>query len=436
MSGVQGPPPMAPAEIMSFTAAATVVHVGENTQLTAVFTGDDANIDGIGPVRSGLPVATPALAQATTFTLTVKRGSQQVQARVAVDARYQDRFRALTPSPVAYTHHLAMPLADGGALVFGGNTSESINVPDAETSLRFDAATESFSGGPALAFSAESEFTKAVSLSAGGFLLVGPGINSALHLDAGVRATQAFDAASGTFHRAGDLAVRHDEGGSATSLDDGDVLVAGGNVPAISTTERYDAASGQWRAAANMIVARRGHTATRLNDGRVLIAGGVVCCGTNGDIFTSTAEIYDPRADTFRPTGSLSMPRGFHAATLLPDGRVLVTGGFVTIDESTTSSTEIYDPAAGQFTPAGTMQTGRSEHVAIGLTDGRVLVVGGLQATTLTDLFDPRSGLWSAGPAAEVPVSSTATLLRDGKVLIFGGEDDSGFPLSSAMLFE
>src|SRR5512135_3894196 len=92
--------PAAPPVIESFASAASAVHVGEGTELTAVFSGDGASIDGIGPVESGVPVATPALARTTTFTLTVRRGSQQIEARLSIAATYRERFRELTPSPV------------------------------------------------------------------------------------------------------------------------------------------------------------------------------------------------------------------------------------------------------------------------------------------------------------------------------------------------
>lgn len=421
--------------IQSFTSATTAVHVGESTELTAVFSGDSASIDGIGPVRSGVPVATPALARATTFALTVRSGAQQVQARLTIAATYRDRFRTLT-SPVAYRQHVAMALADGSALVMGGNTSESPNVPDTDSSHRFDPITETFSPGPRLAFSAESDLTTPAALSNGGFLLVGPGINSALHLDGGLRATQAFDATTGAFHRVGDLGVRHDGGGTATALSDGSVLMVGGQIPAVPTAERYDPTSEQWTAAGSMATARRGHTATQLADGRVLIAGGITCCDSAGEVFTATAEVYDPRTGVFQPTGSLVIARGFHAAALLADGRVLVTGGFAT-DGSTAASAETYDPSTGQFTPVGAMQVGRSGHSAILLTDGRVLVVGGLQAAAVTDLFEPDTGAWRPGPIlATARAESTATLLRSGKVLVFGGEDAQGFPTSTVMLYE
>ena len=398
--GMASPPP---AAIQSFTSASGAVHVGDSTQLTAAFSGDSASIEGIGPVQSGVPVATPALARATTFTLTVRRGSQQVEAHVSIAASYRDRLRALAPSAVAFTQHVAVALADGSALVMGGNTSESLNTPDTDSSLRFDPVTETFSRGPDLAFSAQAEFTTPVAFNDGGFLLVGPGINSALHLDGGLRATQAFNATAGTFHRVGDVAIRHDAGGAVTALDGGRALVTGGQIPGVSGAETYDPASEQWSAAASMATARRGHTATRLADGRVLIAGGVTCCDGLGELVTSAAEVYDPRANVFQETGSLLQARGFHAATLLADGRVLVTGGVVATDDSTTASAEIYDPATGRFASAGNMQSSRFGHSAILLTDGRVLALGGLQPAAGTDLFDPHTGAWMPGPTPAPP---------------------------------
>jgi hypothetical protein len=431
--------PSAPPVIESFTSAATAVHVGESTELTAVFDGDGASIDGIGPVGSGTPVATPPLARATTFTLEVRRGSQRVEARLSIAATYRDRFRELAPAPVAYTQHVAMALADGGALVMGGNTSESPNVPDTDSTLRFDPVAEILSPGPQLAFSAELDLTLPVELGGGSFLLVSGGINSGTELGGidGLRATQVFDATTGRFRRAGDLDLRHRDGGTATALADDSVLVAGGNTPAISAAERYDPASDRWTVVGDMLTARRGHTATRLADGRVLIAGGITCCDATGEILADTAELYDPVGGVFAPTGSMATPRAFHAAALLADGRVLVTGGFAATDGSTTASAEVYDPATGRFSPGGAMQVGRIVHSAILLTDGRVLALGGLQASEATDVFEPTEGRWSPGPILSPAWgASTVTLLRNGKVLVFGGENVSGFPVSTAMLYE
>ncbi|HKE93901.1 MAG TPA: kelch repeat-containing protein [Povalibacter sp.] len=422
--------------IQSFSPVASAVYVGESTQLTPVFSGGTGSIAGIGAVQSGVPVSTPALAITTTFTLTVSSGSQQVQAYASVHATYRDRIRMLAPSPVAYTQHVAVPLADGSALVMGGNTSESPNVPDADSSRRFDAVTETLVPGPQLALSAEADLTTAVLLDNGGFLLVVPGINTALHIDSGLRATQAFDPTTRTFHRVGNFNVRHDAGGAATALYGGGAFVSGGQVPAVAVAERYDPQTEQWTPAGSMTTARRGHTATRLFDGRVLIVGGVTCCDQRGEVITNTAEIYDPVSGMFGPTGSMSTARGFHTATLLLDGRVLVTGGFRASDNSATASAEIYDPSTARFTPAGDMQAARSVHSATILTDGRVLVVGGVQLSEVTDIFDPQTNTWRPGPTPAPARAATATLLRNGKVLIFGGEGASGFPIPTAMLFE
>jgi hypothetical protein len=186
-----------------------------------------------------------------------------------------------------------------------------------------------------------------------------------------------------------------------------------------------------------MATARRGHTATRLADGRVLIAGGVICCDMAGEVLTGTAEVYDPGTGAFQPTGSLATARALHTATLLADGRVLVTGGFVAVDGTTTASAEVYDPSTGLFSPAGAMQVGRVVHSAILLTDGRVLVLGGLRASAATDVFDPTADRWQSGPILDPAWgASTATLLRNGRVLVFGGENAAGFPVSTVMLYE
>ncbi len=226
---------------------------------------------------------------------------------------------------------------------------------------------ETLSPGAQLAFSANAGFTTPVALGGGGFLLVGGGINSGTQLGGidGVRATQLFDAPTGHFVRVGDLAFRHHLGGTATALGDGGALVAGGDAPGNSAAERYDPASGRWTVTGSMATPRRGHTATRLADGRVLIAGGATCCDATGEILVATAEIYDPATGGFQPTGPMAVARASHAATLLADGRVLVTAGVVAVDGTAAASAEVYDPSTGQFAPAGAMQLARAAHSAI-----------------------------------------------------------------------
>jgi hypothetical protein len=172
-------------------------------------------------------------------------------------------------------------------------------------------------------------------------------------------------------------------------------------------------------------------TATLLADGRVLVAGGYA----TGQVAVASAEIYDPRTDTFSHTGSLTTPRAQHTATLLADGRVLVAGGS---DGSTSlASAELYDPRTGVFTPTGPMADARTFHRATLLADGRVLVTGGDGAygpLASAEIYDPRTARFS--PTGSMVIASslhTATLLPDGRVLVAGGGDSAGglcFPLA------
>jgi hypothetical protein len=114
-------------------------------------------------------------------------------------------------------------------------------------------------------------------------------------------------------------------------------------------------------------------------------------------------------------TGSLTMARFGHTATLLPNGKVLVAGG----------GAELYDPASGAWSVTGSLATARSGHTATLLPNGKVLVAGGVGPSGIlasAELYDPASGTWSAtGSLATARRLHTATLLPNGKVLVAGG---------------
>ncbi len=189
----------------------------------------------------------------------------------------------------------------------------------------------------------------------------------------------------------------------------------------------------------SMSTAARRHTATLLPDGRVLVTGGdsdglgllgqcgalrsearhVVAngCDEHGPLLShshtpdrwsgacqrrfprqhslGSAEIYDPALGTWSSTPSMSTARADHTATLLQDGRVLVSGGrSADADANTSASAEIYDPALGTWSQTGSMTAERELHTATLLLDGRVLVSGGF-ASYFYD--DGDGGLYYSG---------------------------------------
>src|ERR1051325_1813178 len=176
-------------------------------------------------------------------------------------------------------------------------------------------------------------------------------------------------------------------GHTATLLDDGKVLIVGGDNQSgmISQAEIFDPTSQSVVLSAASITARTDHTATKLSDGRVIVIGGQ---GQNGSL-TST-EIYDPITAAFTSGPSLTTPRSGHTSTVLADGKILIAGG------DTTRSAELYNPGTNNFSLiAGSMNVGRKFHSAILTSAGQVLIVGGVNAQNAllntAEVFDPAS---------------------------------------------
>lgn len=142
--------------------------------------------------------------------------------------------------------------------------------------------------------------------------------------------------------------------------------------------------------AADMNQGRYNHTATLLNDGRVLVTGGTA----DGTSSLSSCEVYNVGSDTWESIPDMSIPRMRHTASLLPDGHLLLTGGynsnngghpslFKHFGESIShSSCEIYDPTESRWRDTVPLSTGRFWHCAITLLSGDVLVIGGMNVTT------------------------------------------------------
>ena len=107
-------------------------------------------------------------------------------------------------------------------------------------------------------------------------------------------------------------------------------------------------------------------TATLLADGRVLVAGGGIE-GPSGRQSTKTAQIFDPTSNTWAATAPMPHARRFHAATLLTDGRVLVTGGFDEDAGGAIAAVDVFDPSNGRWSTLGSMSTPRNAPTAIRL---------------------------------------------------------------------
>jgi N-acetylneuraminic acid mutarotase len=172
---------------------------------------------------------------------------------------------------------------------------------------------------------------------------------------------------------------------------------------------------------ANLVTARRDHTTTLLPNGKILATGGV---GTTNNL--ASTELYDPATELWSATGTLAIARRNHTATLLPNGKVLAVGG---LDSgfARLATAELYDSATGRWTATGNLAIARSQHTAILLPDGKVLVAGGVGTIgtgTLSscELFDPATGHWTAtGNLVTARSQHTAILLPNGKVLVTGG---------------
>jgi hypothetical protein len=235
-------------------------------------------------------------------------------------------------------------------------------------------------------------------------------------------------------------------GFTATLLPNGKVLVAGGLPtggdtlvsPALASAELYDVASGTWTATGSMTTGRVQQSATLLPNGTVLVAGGFG--ETNGNSLVS-AELYDPISGTWTATASLIEDTG-GTATLLGNGKVLVAGGFDSRGQVLVASAELYDPVTATWTATASMRHTRGGDTATLLRDGRVLVVGGDSSTDTDDqtasaeLYDPVSGTWtSTADMGTTRANHTATLLPDGTVLVAGGANSGGL-LDSAELYD
>jgi len=197
-------------------------------------------------------------------------------------------------------------------------------------------------------------------------------------------------------------------------------------------------ASGSLRAIKAMPTPRAAHSATALNDGRILIAGGCRADGCEEGL-AKDALLFDPSSRAFETTGPLLIARAGHRAVPLKDGSVLIIGGWTR--DGVTDSIERFDPATGTFGAYGRLRTARDGFTATVLDDGTILIAGGyadgMRRLASAERFDPRNKRSRAVGAMTTPrMSHTATRLKDGRVLIAGGSVARGQVTASIEVFD
>jgi len=314
------------------------------------------------------------------------------------------------------SEHTATFLGTGKVLLAGGSNAGG---PLATAEL-YDPATGAFTATAPMPEARHGH--TATMLPTGEVLVAGGGDGS------GALATcRLYDPRTGTWTSTGSMATARREH-TATLLANGKVLVAGGQngsgpgYTALASAELYDPAMGTWTATGALGSARAGHAAALLEDGKVLVAGGQTRWIPLPALYTATAYLYDPAAGTWSATGSMTAARRSFTLTRIPGGLVVAAGGR---NASYLSSAERYNVSAGTWGSAGALGAARSGHAAALLPDARVLLVGGSDGTGPAGAmleYSPGTNSWAEVETGGARSDHTATLLPGGRVLVVGGE--------------
>lgn len=328
--------------------------------------------------------------------------------------------------------HTATALADGKVLIAGGICESPRMLDDnspytAYTNLSlWDNTSQKWESIPAL--NVARIYHTASLLKDGSVLIVGGESDPALSSDSGepvLNSVEHFRKGTVTaltpLHAA---RAKH----TATVTADGRVLVAGGfdeDRKPIDSVEIWSPTTQRWQQGPALKVPRYQHTATLLDNGRVMVAGGI---GPHG-VPVGVVEIWDPSNNTWSTTAPLLLPLQGHSAALLRGGNVLVMGG-TTVDNVAVRLAMLWDKARAQWLPAGsTMPDPGNAHKFDSVTlvpraDGSALVFG---YPWIAQWAPAKKAAAAAVTVYGARVNHTASLLRDGRILLTGGRSKNAF---------
>jgi len=300
----------------------------------------------------------------------------------------------------------SVSLANGNILVSGG-------APALRLAEIFDYNTEKWHLTDSMVIGRSNH--KLIRLANGNILAIG-GYQT--------RSCEIYDTTTKSWSLTDSMHYRRSWGETATLLNNGKVLVTGGHLLEVGleknlrSCELYNPQTGKWDITDSLKKAKWGQTATKLQNGKVLVAGG---SGSNGA--EKDCELYDPSTGRWSEASPLHIARSEHAATLLSNGNVLVTGG-----SYNNNNCEVYDPSKDTWTVVGSLYSSRLRHSAVLLKNGLLLITGGAENTTW-ELYNPQT--FTRVYEGEYPgnqIGPIVQLLPNGKVLSGGGktEDESG----------
>lgn len=371
-----------------FSADRDSYFVGERATLDIAWRGRSAQLQPGGGVDAVARVTTPPLDIDSTFTLTVRGdGAAEASRSLTLPVRWRDRYAPLA-TDLAVSGHAGVTLADGSVLLIGGSR---------------------------------------------------PGLHALSDQ------VDRYDPASGRIQRLGQLVEGRSQP-QALLLNDGQVLVAGGATSGVTgrPVELIDPRTGRITVVGQLSVPRLDAASVVLADGRALVCGGYTA-GEGGSFGISrSCDLWDPATSTMRRLDTTMVTaRAGHRMTRLRDGRVLVSGGYSA--DTPYRYAELLDPQTLRFTAINAPVTQPlAQQVAVLHTDGSVLLIGGehapgLQAVPRAEVwrFDPVTDAFSARPPlARARTLAAGVALRDGRVLLFGGQTDSTRHAASAERYD